>query len=217
MPSSSRAPQRCRSADGHGRDALRGSAREPSSGAKILVTADTQHISKLIVRVAMRDRTAFDALYRLTSAKLFGVCLRVLADRGEAEDALQEVYVKIWTKADRFAVSDLSPISWLVAVARNHAIDRLRQRRRPAAELDVAVQVADPSPSPEARVVTASEGGRIDVCLDELERDRAEAVRGAYLRGESYAELAQRHAVPLNTMRTWLRRSLIKLRECLQR
>jgi RNA polymerase sigma factor (sigma-70 family) len=69
--------------------------------------------------------------YKQTSAKLFGVCLRVLNDRNEAEEALQEVYVKIWTKADRFAVSDLSPISWLVAVARNHSIDRIRQRRRP--------------------------------------------------------------------------------------
>ena len=64
--------------------------------------------------------------YRLASAKLFGVCLRILNDRGEAEEALQEVFVKIWTKADRFAVSDLSPISWLVAIARNHAIDVIR-------------------------------------------------------------------------------------------
>ncbi|MEP1774513.1 MAG: sigma factor, partial [Nitratireductor sp.] len=74
-------------------------------------------ITKLIVRTSMKDRGAFDLLYRQTSAKLFGVCLRVLRDRAEAEEALQDVYVKIWTKADRFAVSDLSPISWLVAVA----------------------------------------------------------------------------------------------------
>ena len=88
-----------------------------------------QDITKLIVRISMKDRAAFDLLYRQTSAKLFGVCLRVLKDRAEAEEALQEVFVKIWTKADRFAVSDLSPISWLVAIARNHAIDRIRARR----------------------------------------------------------------------------------------
>lgn len=176
-----------------------------------------QDITKLIVRVSLKDRGAFDSLYRQTSAKLFGVCLRVLHDRAEAEEALQEVYVKIWTKADRFAVSDLSPISWLVAVARNHAIDRVRQRRRPTVDIDVALEVADPTPDPEARAVAGGEHERIRGCLDELDKERAAAVRSAYLQGESYAELAERHRVPLNTMRTWLRRSLLKLRECLER
>jgi RNA polymerase sigma-70 factor (ECF subfamily) len=176
-----------------------------------------QDITKLIVRTSLKDRAAFDLLYRQTSAKLFGVCLRVLNDRAEAEEALQEVYVKIWTKADRFAVSDLSPISWLVAVARNHAIDRVRARRRPTAELDTALDVADPAPGPEAMAVAGDEKERIHQCLEELEKDRSAAVQGAYLRGESYAELAARFSVPLNTMRTWLRRSLMKLRECLER
>ncbi|WP_457151643.1 sigma-70 family RNA polymerase sigma factor [Mesorhizobium sp. P5_C1] len=176
-----------------------------------------QDITKLIVRTSMKDRAAFDLLYRQTSAKLFGVCLRVLNDRGDAEEALQEVFVKIWTKADRFAVSDLSPISWLVAIARNHAIDRVRARRKPGLDIDAALDVADPTPGPEAMVVAGGESERIHHCLDELEKDRAAAVRGAYLKGESYAELAERHGVPLNTMRTWLRRSLLKLRECLER
>jgi RNA polymerase sigma-70 factor (ECF subfamily) len=176
-----------------------------------------QDITKLIVRTSMRDRTAFDSLYRATSAKLFGVCLRVLNDRAEAEEALQEVFVKIWTKADRFAASELSPISWLVAIARNHAIDRIRARRQPHSDIDDALDIADPAPGPEAAAVAAGERGRIHGCLEELEKARADAVRGAYLKGESYAELAARHGVPLNTMRTWLRRSLMKLRECLER
>ncbi|TPL45268.1 sigma-70 family RNA polymerase sigma factor [Mesorhizobium sp. B2-4-6] len=176
-----------------------------------------QDISKLIVRTSMKDRAAFDLLYKQTSAKLFGVCLRVLRDGGDAEEALQEVFVKIWTKADRFAVSDLSPISWLVAVARNHAIDRIRARRSPSANIDTVLDVADPTPGPEAMAVAGGEAERIYHCLDELEKDRAAAVRGAYLSGESYAELAARFKVPLNTMRTWLRRSLLKLRECLER
>lgn len=174
-------------------------------------------ITKLIVRTSLKDRAAFDLLYRQTSAKLFGVCLRVLGDRAEAEEALQDVFVKVWTKADRFAVSELSPISWLVAIARNHAIDRVRARRRPAADLDTALDVADPAPGPESLAESASQRNRIDGCLDELETPRAMAVRGAYLDGASYAELAERFDVPLNTMRTWLRRSLMKLRECLER
>ena len=176
-----------------------------------------EDISKLIVRVSMKDRAAFDLLYRQTSAKLFGVCLRVLNDRAEAEEALQEVFVKIWTKADRFAVSELSPISWLVAIARNHSIDRVRARRPSAASIDTALDIADQAPSPEAMAMAGGENERIHRCLEELEQDRAAAVRGAYLKGESYAELAERHGVPVNTMRTWLRRSLMKLRECLER
>lgn len=182
-----------------------------------LQPATPQDISKLIVRVATRDRAALELLYRHTSAKLFGICLRVLSDRAEAEEALQDVFVKIWTKADRYAVSDLSPITWLAAVARNHCIDLVRARRQPSAALDDAVELADERPGPEAQAIAGSMRQQIDLCLDELDRDRAAAVRGAYLGGDSYAELAARHRVPLNTMRTWLRRSLMKLKECLER
>jgi RNA polymerase sigma-70 factor (ECF subfamily) len=192
-------------------------ASQPATDEIVSPAMTPQDITKLIVRVSMKDRAAFDLLYRETSSKLFGVCLRVLRDRGEAEEALQEVFVKIWTKADRFAVSDLSPISWLVAVARNHAIDVVRARRPVAAGIDSAIEVADSTPGPEALAMAAGEGKRIQGCLDELEKDRAEAVRGAYLNGSSYAELAEKFSVPLNTMRTWLRRSLIRLRECLER
>jgi RNA polymerase sigma-70 factor (ECF subfamily) len=187
-------------------------------GKLVVFSLMTPHdIGKLIVRTSIKDRGAFDLLYRQTSAKLFGVCLRVLGNRAEAEEALQEVYVKIWNRADRFAISDLSPITWLVAVARNHAIDRVRTRRQPAVGLEEALDLADPAPGPEALALAAGESDRIHQCLDELEKDRAAAVRGAYLKGETYAELAEHHGVPLNTMRTWLRRSLMKLRECLER
>jgi RNA polymerase sigma-70 factor (ECF subfamily) len=175
-------------------------------------TADIAH---LIARTALRDRAAFRDLYQRTSAKLFGVTLRILRDRSEAEEALQEVYVKIWQRADRYAAGGYSPISWLVAVARNHALDTLRARRPAADDIDVAIEIADSGPDPEQATIGAGERTRIDRCLAELEGDKADAVRGAYLDGFSYDELAARHNVPLNTMRTWLRRSLIKLRECL--
>lgn len=175
-------------------------------------------ISDLILRVALRDRTAFDLLYSATSAKLFGTCLRVLKDRAEAEEVVQEVFVKIWLKADRFAATGQSPMSWLIAVARHQAIDRLRARREAGVLLDdAAMEVRDPAPGPEAQAIAAAERRRIDGCLEELEAPRADAVRAAYLDGDSYGDLAARHDVPLNTMRTWLRRSLIRLKECLQR
>lgn len=181
------------------------------------VIDESEAITQLIVRTSLKDRPAFDLLYKATSAKLFGVCLRVLNDRADAEEALQDIYIKIWNRADRFAVSELSPMSWLIAIARNQAIDRIRQRRKGVVPLDEASAVSDPSPGPEALTVAAGDARQIHKCLDELDADRAAAVRGAYMSGDSYAELAERYAVPLNTMRTWLRRSLLKLRECLER
>ena len=180
-----------------------------------MITRDD--IEKMILRVALGDQAAFSALYDATSAKLFGVCLRVLKDRSEAEDVLQEVYVRIWNKADRYAVTGHSPMTWLITLTRNLAIDKLRARPKSYADVKDAVDVADPGLGPEGQVMAKSERSAIDGCLDELEADRANAVRGAYLNGDSYSDLAERHGVPLNTMRTWLRRSLMSLKDCLSR
>jgi RNA polymerase sigma-70 factor (ECF subfamily) len=181
--------------------------------------AGGEKIEALIARVALGDRAAFTALYAATSAKLYGLALRILRDEAEAQDALQEAYVKVWHNAGRYAVNGLSPMTWLITVARNAAIDRLRRRPRAEAllEEEASEMAADGSPGPEAAAVAASERRRIAECLAELEPARAAAVRGAYLEGLSYEALAARHGVPLNTMRTWLRRSLLKLRECLTR
>ncbi len=172
-------------------------------------------LEAMIARMALGDRAAFAALYAATSAKLFGICLRVLDNRSEAEDALQEVFVKLWHSAGRYQVNGLSPMTWMITVARNHAIDRLRARRSATGDMDELAELADLTPGPEAQLIAASERGRIAHCLGTLEPDRADAVRRAYLDGETYADLAHRYAVPLNTIRTWLRRSLLKLRECL--
>lgn len=174
-------------------------------------------ISYLIGRIALRDRKAFAELYDRSAAKLFGICLRILKDRGEAEEALQEVYVKIWQRADRYVAGDTDPMSWLAAIARNQSIDRSRTRRPTALDLDEAYDLADVSATPEERAVLSSEGRRIETCMNELDPDRASAVRRAYVEGATYEELADIFGVPLNTMRTWLRRSLLKLRECMNR
>jgi RNA polymerase sigma-70 factor (ECF subfamily) len=174
-------------------------------------------IEDLIARTARGERAAFLDLYDRTSAKLFGICLRVLDDRADAEEVLQETYVKIWRNADRYAANGLSPMTWLITVARNSAIDKRRSRGRGDRGLEAAAELPDGGPTPEAAAMAGSERARIVLCLSELEADRAAAVRGAYLQGLSYQELAERYGVPLNTMRTWLRRSLMKLRECLTR
>ncbi len=177
--------------------------------------ATPQDLENIMARIKLRDRAAFSELYSATSAKLFGVALRVLKDRAAAEDVLQEVFVKIWNKADRYAVTGHSPMTWLITIARNTAIDRLRASGPATEDVDEVVSLAATGPTPEQAAVAAGEARRIVECLDALEVDRANAVRGVYLEGQSYQDMAERYDVPLNTMKTWLRRSLMSLRECL--
>lgn len=181
-------------------------------------------VAELIGRVAAQDRAAFRVLYSRTSAKLMGVLLRILGTRSEAEDALQEVFTRVWLRSGRFDATKGRGMTWLIAIARNHAIDRLRARPAEGAPPSVTPDadgtdpvnlIRDTAPTAETRLIATDEARRIADCFDRLEPDRAEAVRGAYLGGLSYLDLAERHGVPLNTMRTWLRRSLLRLRECL--
>ena len=173
-------------------------------------------VADLIAATARADRNGFRNLYHATSAKLFGVCLRILRDKSEAEDAVQEVFTRVWLNARRYDRARARGMTWLIAIARNHAIDRLRARPATAAQdEDGATDIADRAPGPEAKAVAKDEARRIADCFDQLEPARADAVRGAYLGGLSYEELSRRHDVPMNTMRSWLRRGLMKLKECL--
>ena len=179
--------------------------------------ADRVEVEALIARIALGDRAAFSRLYDMTSGKLFAVCLRVLGRRHAAEDAMQDAFVKVWNNADRYRVTGHSPMSWLITIARNTAIDRLRARRDHRDLGDYDAVLASGDITPEQSAIASSEAGRILRCMDDLPPDRKEAITGAYLDGQSYADLADRFGVPLNTMRTWLRRGLIALRECLSR
>lgn len=171
--------------------------------------------AKLLARCAMGDRAAFRALYDASAPKLFGVSLRILGSRAEAEEALQEAYVKIWNNAGRYQAGRGAALGWMVSVVRNQAIDALRARRAPTRDIADMPELADAGPGPEARAMASDDRRRLESCFGALPPDRASAVRAAYVEGFSYEELAQRHRVPLNTMRTWLRRALISLRECL--
>lgn len=172
-------------------------------------------IADLLLRIAAQDRAAFRALYGATSAKLMGVLLRMLKRKSEAEDALQEVYTRIWLRAARFDPARGRGMTWVIAVTRNLAIDRLRARPDEEAEGDAIDILPDTAPRAENRLVALGEARRIVECFATLEPAKAAALKGAYLDGLSYTDLAQRHDVPLNTMRTWLRRGLLALRSCM--
>ena len=171
-----------------------------------------------INRVAGGDRAALRLVYSETSAKLFGVCLRILGDRSEAEDVLQDVYLTVWRKAASFDEAVASPITWLVAIARNRSIDRLRSAGpRAHAPLDAAAEVPDEGLSALERLEIGEDQARLKDCLQELDERQSAAIRSAFLDGFTYEELAMRNRVPLGTMKSWIRRGLLKLRACLER
>lgn len=177
---------------------------------------DRDTIEQLLGRVALGDRAAFDQLYTHTSAKLFGVALRILKDNQEAEEALQEAYVKVWRKAESYAVGRASAMSWLIAISRNTAIDRLRRRREVTSDGESETYIEDDRPSPEDAAILSGQVGRLHECLDELDTDRADAIRRAFLGGLKYQELADRMKRPLGTIKSMIRRGLMSLKECME-
>ena len=181
--------------------------------------AARKQLAAALTRIASGDRAALKLVYRDTSAKLFAVCHRILGDRGEAEDVLQDVYITVWQRAGAFDPSCASPISWLVAIARNRSIDRLRSRKPATRQrsIEEAAEISDSAPGALVQLEISQEHQRLRDCLDDLEPQHARAVRAAFFDGTTYDELAQRMNVPLGTMKSWIRRSLLRLRECLER
>jgi RNA polymerase sigma-70 factor (ECF subfamily) len=179
---------------------------------------DRAGLERLLVAVARGDAPAFERLYHATSAKLFGVCVRLLPDRSDAEDAVQEAYAAIWRKAGQYDPAIASPISWLAMIAHNKAIDRLR-RDGPAhstVPLEFAFDVSDHAPTAPALAEHAGETRQLDRCLQQLEARRRTLIRTAFFEGATYEELARRTDTPIGTVKSWIRRGLMQLRTCLE-
>jgi RNA polymerase sigma-70 factor, ECF subfamily len=179
---------------------------------------DSSGLNGLLIEVAGGSRNAFESLYRATSSKLLSVCLRVLSDRAEAEDVLQEVFTTIWHKAHQFDPARASPIAWLAMIARNKSIDRLRSQpaRGTLAPIEFADDIADGGASPLQTAVSADERERLEACMGQLDARRQSLIRAAFFDGSTYEELAQRIASPLGSVKSWIRRGLLQLRGCLE-
>jgi RNA polymerase sigma-70 factor (ECF subfamily) len=183
---------------------------------RIINPTASDDLPGLMRSVALGDSAAFRALYDRTSAKLYGICLRLLGSEAEAQDVMQEVYVTVWRKAAQFDAAKASPITWLGVMARNRAIDRLRQRRPAGEQIEAAADVPDDGPLATAVIEQAQDARRLAHCLEELEERTRAMIRAAFLDGASYPELAEREGVPLGTMKSWIRRGLLRLRGCLE-
>jgi RNA polymerase sigma-70 factor, ECF subfamily len=182
-----------------------------------MLETNATSLESLLAQVALGNREAFEALYRGTANRLFGICVRLLTERSEAEDALQDVFTTVWRKASQFDATRASATAWLAMIARNKAIDRLRSMpaRQTRASLDLAEELEDPGASPPQQAQAATDRAQLETCLERLEPRRRSLIRAAFFDGLTYEELAKSIQAPLGTIKSWIRRGLLQLRECL--
>jgi RNA polymerase sigma-70 factor, ECF subfamily len=174
----------------------------------------------LLARVADRDGAAVGELYDRHNRLLFSLILRILRDRGESEDVLQEVFVRVWDRADSYSPALGTPSAWLVRIARNRAIDRLRSRqvRANIAESYEVTPVASdetPAANPELLARTSEHRRAILAALDQLPAEQRTLIDAAYFEGCTQSELAERFNLPLGTVKTRIRTAMQELRKTL--
>jgi RNA polymerase sigma factor (sigma-70 family) len=186
----------------------------------------SRELSALLARAGLGDRAAFATLYERTSAHLLAVVLRINRDRAQAEDILQEVYVKVWSAAQSFDAAQSQPLTWLTSIARNRAIDSLRRlQTQPQWQTlhssndedpDVYDSVADDAAGPLDLLSQASDARALSHCMQTLSAQQRQSVALAFYDGLSHAEVADKLQQPLGTVKSWVRRALLSLKSCLE-
>jgi RNA polymerase sigma-70 factor (ECF subfamily) len=184
-------------------------------------TLDPQQLRTWLAGAARRDASAFRSLYDATSAKLFGFALRILHKQELAEEALQDSFVAIWNNAASYQSHLAAPMTWMATIVRNKAFDMLR-RSDDAVEIDaeqfdaeVMHALQDPQATPIEALQMSGDAKALAYCMSALENLHRQVVALAYYHDLSHSEVAERMAVPIGTVKTWIRRSLERLRTCL--
>jgi RNA polymerase sigma-70 factor, ECF subfamily len=170
----------------------------------------------LLERCARADERALQDLYELTSPLLFATLTRILRRRALAEEALQDVFVSIWQRAGQFKAARGSPLAWMVSIARYRAIDLLRHERLgPVSVPDVPEPVDSASPAAEEPPWLPA-AGLMERCLGLLSDRQRQCLELAFVGGSSHEDISRLTGNPLGTVKSWIRRGLNSLRECLE-
>jgi RNA polymerase sigma-70 factor (ECF subfamily) len=188
----------------------------------------SRELARLLAETALGRRAAFAELYRRTSSHLFAVVLRINPDRAQAEEVLQEVYLNVWRAAGGFEAARAQPLTWLTSIARNRAIDSLRRaqaqpqvvrsgRDEDEQDKDVLDTHPDPGPGPLELLQRAVEARLLQQCLGGLSAQQQHSLALAYYQGLSHREVAEQMAQPLGSVKSWIRRGLQSLKDCLER
>ncbi|CAM4260924.1 sigma-70 family RNA polymerase sigma factor [Comamonas aquatilis] len=182
-----------------------------------------QELMELLDRIAAHEELALKCLYDLTSSRLYGLALRILGHKDWAEDVLQESYLHVWRGAGDYRASLSPPLAWLGLVVRSRSLDFLRRRRAERLHLhedfdEMQTSLADLGEQGPQQLAEASEQALVlQQCLQRLEQRQRELVSLSYLRDLSHSELAVQLQLPLGTVKTWIRRGLEQLRQCMAR
>lgn len=180
-------------------------------------------VATLLSRVALGDQGAFAEFYEVTASHLYGVALRILKDAAAAEEILQEAYVNVWQHAGSYEVAKSQPMTWLTSIVRNRCLDQLRRR-----EVDTVTLASDDDDAPELDVpddrmtpaemlLAGAEARSVRECVDTLDAGPKQAIALAFYQGLTHAELAAHMRQPLGTVKSWVRRALERLKDCLDR
>lgn len=193
-------------------------------------TDRSEVLAQALSRVALGDRVAFSTLYQASSAHLFGVILRINPDRAQAEDILQDIFVTLWRAAADFDATRSQPLTWLTSIARHRAIDSLRRRKTEVAtvsthvpghedgeEHDLLEGQVSPQAGPLELLQQAAQAREVTHCLGQLSSEQQQCVALTYYQGLSHSEVAEHLAQPLGTVKSWVRRALLALKDCLGR
>jgi RNA polymerase sigma-70 factor (ECF subfamily) len=183
------------------------------------VTQDgDERLAALLARAALGERAAFSDLYQATRAKLFGVSLRIVRERPLAEEALQDSFVNIWNHASDYARAKSAPLTWMTAVVRNRSLDIVRRARdEPDIEGELTAALADEAAAPARDAEARVEAHSIRDCLGELDAETRQTIALAFYHGLTHSELAAHLRRPIGTVKTHIRRGLMRLRDCLGR
>jgi len=177
-------------------------------------TEDEREISQLIISISRGNEESLERLYERTSSLVFGLILKILSDRQEAEEVLADVYLQIWEKASTYGPSRSKPVSWILMISRSRSIDKLRsgsKRRSLTQEIDDSF--TDKDNNPETNSIADEKRTIIQKAMKELSDNQKEAIELAYYFGMSQSEIAQEMDQPLGTVKSWIRFGMKKLRE----
>jgi RNA polymerase sigma-70 factor (ECF subfamily) len=175
-------------------------------------------LADLLARCGVGDRRAFTTLYDSTKSKLFAVSLRIVRERHIAEEVLQDSFVSIWNNAGRYAAVKSAPMTWMTAIVRNRSLDIVR---RPLLEISdeedfFALNMEDPNPGPPDQFAMRRNQAHIERCMKDLDGDQLQTISLAFFHGLSHSEVADHLGRPLGTVKTHIRRGLMKLKGCLE-
>jgi RNA polymerase sigma-70 factor (ECF subfamily) len=179
-------------------------------------SVDADELRQLLAQCSLGNRRAFESLYRKVSGHLFAVALRCMGHRDLAEDVVQEAFVRIWNSASQYDATLSAPMTWMVSITRNKAIDQLRKHREEPLTDEQAQALFDQAPSAHAQMESQRDAKALQRCLDTLDGMQRRSIITAYFHGASHGDLVTQLGAPLGTVKSWIRRGMDRLRRCLE-